>query len=494
MSDPCILAIDQGTTSTRAIVFTRDGAVVAQASQEFAQIYPQPGWVEHDPEVIWADVLSTARKALSDAQAQGRTVAAIGITNQRETTVVWERDTGRPIHNAIVWQDRRTAERCRQLDNDGAEALVTACTGLVLDPYFSATKIAWILDHVDGARARAARGELCFGTIDAFLIWRLTGGRAHLTDATNASRTSLFALERSAWDDELLDIFNVPKAMLPEVIDCAGALATTDADVLGTALPITGVAGDQQAAAVGQACFHAGDAKCTYGTGAFLILNTGGDLVPSQNRLLGTVAYRLDGVTTFALEGSILAAGATVQWLRDGLGVISRASDVEALAASVDDTGGVYLVPAFAGLGAPHWDADARGALIGLTRGTGRAEIARAALEAAAHQTADLTDAIAADGMTMGSLKVDGGMAANDWFVQHLADVLNVDVRRPANTQTTAWGAACLAGLGAGLFNSLDDIAATWTADRTFTPNMDAARRDAGRAGWRDAVQRVMSE
>jgi glycerol kinase len=491
--DPCILALDQGTTSSRALVFDRDGTVVALAQAEFPQIYPEPGWVEHDPEALWATTLATARQALAEAKAKGRTVAAVGVTNQRETTIVWERATGRAIHNAIVWQDRRTADRCRALKEAGHERLVAERAGLVLDPYFSATKIGWILDRVDGARARAERGELCFGTVDSFLIWRLTNGAVHVTDATNASRTSLFGLEASAWDDALLDLFDVPRPLLPGVVDCAGVVGTTDAGVLGAALPIAGIAGDQQAALLGQACLGPGEAKCTYGTGAFLVLNTGDALVRSQARLLGTVGYRLGGATTFALEGSVLSAGATVQWLRDGLGVIARSAEVEALAASVPSSGGVYLVPAFAGLGAPHWDADARAAIVGLTRGTGRAEIARAALEAAAHQTADLIDAMAADGARPARLKVDGGMTRNDAFMQTLADILDVEVLRPRNAEATAWGAAALAGLGIGIFSSLDEVGATWTADRTFTPAMPKAARVEAREGWRDAVARVLS-
>jgi glycerol kinase len=491
-ADPCILALDQGTTSSRALVFARDGTVVALAQQEFPQIYPEPGWVEHDPEALWTTTLATARQALAEAKAKNRRVAAVGVTNQRETTIVWERKTGRAIHNAIVWQDRRTADRCRALKDAGHEPLVTERAGLVLDPYFSATKIGWILDRVDGARALAARGELAFGTVDSFLIWRLTGGAVHATDATNASRTSLFGLQSSAWDDDLLALFDVPKALLPKVVDCAGVLGTTDPGVLGTALPIAGVAGDQQAALVGQACLAPGDAKCTYGTGAFLVLNTGETLVRSQARLLGTVGYRLGGKTTFALEGSVLSAGATVQWLRDGLGVIARSADIEPLAASVETTGGVYLVPAFAGLGAPHWDADARAAIVGLTRGSGKAEIARAALESAAHQTADLIDAVAADSPRLACLKVDGGMTRNDAFMQMLADILDVEVQRPKNPEATAWGAAALAGLGAGLFASLDEVAAAWAADKSFAPKMDEDARAAARAGWRRAVERVL--
>ncbi|MCW5723616.1 MAG: glycerol kinase GlpK [Maricaulaceae bacterium] len=492
--EPGLLAIDQGTTSTRAIMFAPDGAVIASAQEEFAQAYPKPGWVEHDPEVLWATALGTSRRALAAAKAKGVSAAAIGVTNQRETTIVWDRKTGAPIHNAIVWQDRRTADACRKLAEAGHEALVAERAGLVLDPYFSATKLAWILDHVPGARERAKRGELLFGTVDSWLIWRLTGGRVHATDATNASRTSLYGLQKGGWDNDLLALFGAPKEVLPEVRDSAGDFGVTDESVFGAAIPITGVAGDQQAAAIGQACFAPGEGKCTYGTGAFLLVNTGQTIVRSQARLLATVAWRLKGRDAFALEGSILAAGATVQWLRDGLGVIGRASDIEALAASVADSGGVYLVPAFAGLGAPWWDAEARGALVGLTRGTGRAEIARAALEAAAHQTADLAEAIAADGFALKRLKVDGGMAANTLFLQMLADLLGVEAVRPANAESTAWGAACLAGLGAGVFSSLDEIRDGWKADRAFAPAMDAARRAAARSGWRDAVSRAATQ
>jgi glycerol kinase len=490
--DPCLLAIDQGTTSSRAIVFTRAGEVVSLVQEEIPQIYPAPGWVEHDPEILWRTAVSTARKALDEARAKGRTIAALGLTNQRETTVVWERATGRPIHNAIVWQDRRTADQTEALRKAGYEPLVSEKTGLVLDPYFSASKLAWILDRVEGARARAARGELCFGTVDSFLIWRLTGGGRHVTDATNASRTSLYALGRGAWDEALLDLFRVPRSMLPEVVDSAGVVGTAAAGILGAVLPIAGIAGDQQAALVGQACFTAGDAKCTYGTGAFLVANTGKTLARSQSRLLGTIAYRLKGDTTFALEGSILVAGAAVQWLRDGLGLIKTAAETEDLARSVESTGGVFMVPAFTGLGAPYWKPDARAAIVGLSRGTGRAEIARAALEAAAHQTADLFDALEADGVRVGRLKVDGGMTTNAWLLQHLADILDVEVLRPRNAETTAWGAACLAGLGIGLFGSLDDIAKIWTAERMTRPALSSEARLAARLGWHDAVARVL--
>ena len=486
-----LLAIDQGTTSSRAIVFAPDGSVIASAQQEFAQIYPQPGWVEHDAEVIWATVTTTIRQAAAKAAKAGWVIRAAGVTNQRETAIVWDRKTGRPIHNAIVWQDRRTAGRCRDLRGGGNEGAIREKTGLVLDPYFSATKFAWILDAVDGARDRAARGELAFGTVDSFLIWRLTGGAVHATDATNASRTSLYDLKAARWDDDLLGLFDVPATGLPEVRDSAAGYGAVLDDILPGGVPICGVAGAQQAAAIGQACFHPGEAKSTYGTGAFLLLNTGDRMAASNNRLLSTVAYRLNGKSTFALEGSVLSAGATVQWLRDGLGLIGKASEIEALAASADPESGVYFVPAFTGLGAPWWDADARGAILGLTRGAGRAEIAMAALDSTAHQTGDLLDAMARDGVETKRLKVDGGMAANDRLLQRLADLTHVEVTRPVNTESTAWGAAFLAGLGSGLFASLEDGAALWRADRTVSPQMDADSRDRARRGWAEAVERV---
>lgn len=488
-----ILAIDQGTTSSRAIVFSRSGEVVALAQQEFAQIYPEPGWVEHDPEVIWATVIGAARKALKDARSKGWKPACIGITNQRETAIIWDRATGEPIHNAIVWQDRRTAGITRQLSEAGHEDLIRKKTGLVLDPYFSATKFAFILDAVDGARERAERGELAFGTVDSFLLWRLTGGNSHLTDASNASRTSLFDLKAGGWDHELCGLFNVPATGLPGVADNAADFGTSRKDAVGEELPITGMAGDQQAAAIGQACFKPGQVKSTYGTGAFLIMNTGEEMAVSENRLLSTIGWRLNGKTTFALEGSILSAGATVQWLRDGLGLFAKAEQIEALAASADPDSGVYLVPAFAGLGAPHWAANARGTLVGLTRGSGRAEIAQAALDAAAHQTADLLEAMARDGVPAAKLKVDGGMANNNRFLQRLSDFCDVPVVRPVNTETTAWGAAFLAGLGAGLFASLEEGRKLWRPDRAFEPAMDSDIRDAQRTGWQKAVNQTLT-
>jgi len=486
-----ILAIDQGTTSSRAVVFTDAYEVVAVAQREFQQIYPGPGWVEHDPEVIWATVRTTAREALAAAEKKGYRAEAAGITNQRETTLVWDRATGEPVHNAIVWQDRRTADTCAKLREAGHSDALRDKTGLVLDPYFSATKIAWILDHVDGARARAEAGELAFGTVDTWLIWRLTGGAVHATDATNASRTALYNIRTNDWDADLLDLFGVPASMLPDVRDSAGDFGTAGAAALGRDLPITGVAGDQQSAAIGQACLAPGEMKSTYGTGAFLLINTGAEPVLSKNQLLTTIAWRIGGETAYALEGSILSAGATVQWLRDGLGLIARASEIEALAASADPDSGVYLVPAFTGLGAPYWDPDARGAIVGLTRGSGRAEIARAALDSTAHQTCDLLDAIAADGVAATRLRVDGGMTANNALMQRLADLTGIEVVRPVQSEATAWGAAFLAGLGAGIYDSLEDGRRLWAQDRAFTPGLAEEARAADRAGWAAAVARV---
>ena len=486
-----ILAIDQGTTSSRAVVFTTDYQVVAVAQREFQQIYPRPGWVEHDPEVIWATVRATAREALAAAEKAGYRAETVGITNQRETTLVWDRATGEPLHNAIVWQDRRTADTCAALRSAGHAETLQARTGLVLDPYFSATKIAWVLDHMDGARARAEAGELAFGTVDSWLIWRLTGGAVHATDATNASRTALYNIRTNAWDGDLLALFGVPAAMLPEVRDSAGDFGTADKAALGRALPVTGVAGDQQSAAIGQACLAPGEMKSTYGTGAFLLINTGMEPVISKNQLLTTIAWRIGGETAYALEGSILSAGATVQWLRDGLGLIARASEIEALAASADADSGVYLVPAFTGLGAPYWDPDARGAIVGLTRGSGRAEIARATLDSTVHQTCDLLDAIAADGVAATRLRVDGGMTANNALMQRLADLTGLEVVRPVQSEATAWGAAFLAGLGAGLYDSLEDGRRLWAQDRAFAPALTAEAREADRTGWREAVERV---
>ena len=488
-----ILAIDQGTTSTRAIVFDQAGRPVASAQREFEQHYPQDGWVEHDALTIWRDTLELCREALGRAGLEAAAIAAIGITNQRETVVLWERASGKPVHRAIVWQDRRTADLCARLVADGHEALVTARTGLVIDPYFSATKLAWLLDQVPGARAAALRGELAFGTIDSFLLWHLTEGQVHASDASNAARTMIFDIHKQDWDDDLLRLLDIPRAVLPEVTDCSQHLGSTPAEMFGAPLPITGMAGDQQAATVGQACTQPGMVKSTYGTGCFALLNTGVTPVASENRLLTTIAYRIGGQTTYALEGSIFVAGAAVQWLRDGLKLIAHASDTEQLAAGIDSTKGVYLVPAFVGLGAPIWDPHARGTIVGLTRDTGIAEIVRATLEAVGYQTRDLMLAMTGD-MGVGdggtALRVDGGMVANNWVCQFLADILDVPVERPVVTETTALGAAYLAGLAVGLYPSLDALEEVWRCERRFEPKMDAARRDRLYAGWSDAVRR----
>jgi glycerol kinase len=493
MDDSALLAIDQGTSSSRAIAFSSTGELLGLEQQPFQQIYPHSGWVEHDPEVLWATVISTARTVLQRLQADRRTPLALGLTNQRETTIVWDRDSGRPLHNAIVWQDRRTAEHCRRLAAAGHEADLTLKTGLRLDPYFSATKLAWILDHVPGARSAARNGRIAFGTVDSYLIWRLTGGRAHLTDATNASRTALYDIHRGCWDADLCALFDVPMACLPQVQDSAGDYGTTDASILGQALPIRGVAGDQQAALIGQACIAPGDVKSTYGTGAFLVLNTGARVLQSSNRLLSTIAYRLGGQVTYALEGSILSAGSAIQWLRDGLGFFTRASEIESLARTVPDSGGVYLVPAFTGLGAPYWDPDARAAIVGLSRASGRAELARAAIDCVVYQTRDLLDAMAADGLQPASLKVDGGMAQNDLFLQRLADVIALPILRPRMGESTAFGAACLAALGHGLYHSLQDVARLWQPQGRYEPKLEAELRAREISGWRDAVARVRS-
>jgi len=492
--DPILLAIDQGTSSSRSIAFTARGSIAALDQHPFEQIYPASGWVEHDPEVIWATTISTTREVLKQLRANQQRVAAVGITNQRETTLLWDRRSGVPVYNAIVWQDRRTADQCRKLQEAGRESEVIEKTGLRLDPYFSATKLTWILDNVPGARAAAEAGHLAFGTVDTYLIWRLTRGRVHATDVSNASRTALFDIRKCCWDESLCELFRVPSNCLPEVRDSAADFGATDPDIFGEAMPIRGVAGDQQAALVGQACFAEGDVKSTYGTGAFLVLNTGSQLVRSQNRLLSTIAYRLKGETTYALEGSILSAGSTIQWLRDGLGIISRAPEIELLAQSVSDTGGVYLLPAFTGLGAPYWDPDARGAIVGLTRATGRGEIARAGLDSVVYQTRDLLDAMAADGIGPSQLKVDGGMAQNSFFLQRLADILAVPILRPKMAESTAFGAACLAGLGHGVYSSLQDIARLWQSDVRCEPELEAAAREREMNGWRAALKRVRSQ
>ncbi|MCC7426851.1 MAG: glycerol kinase GlpK [Alphaproteobacteria bacterium] len=490
-----ILAIDQGTTSSRAILFDEEGRPLATAQKALPQHFPADGWVEHDPLDIWNDTLAVCREALARGRATAADLAAIGITNQRETTLLWDRQSGAPVHRAIVWQDRRTAPACRRLDGKGAGPLIAERTGLLLDPYFSATKIAWLLDNVPGARARAEKGELAFGTVDSWLLWNLTGGAVHATDATNASRTMLFDIGSGAWDPQLLALFRLPAEILPEVKDCAAHFGESLAHLLGAAVPIRGIAGDQQAALVGQACLKPGMVKSTYGTGCFALAHMGGRPVASRNRLLGTIAYQLDGERSYALEGAIFNAGTAVQWLRDGLGLIVRAAETEALALSVADSGGVYLVPAFTGLGAPWWDANARGAILGITRDTSRAQIVRAALEAQAYQTRDLLDAMAQDsGRRLAALRVDGGLVANDFVCQMIADICEVAVERPAVTETTALGAAMLAGLGSGLLPSLDRHAARWRAEHRFEPAMPADRRESLLAGWRTAVRRVLSD
>jgi len=490
--DALVLALDQGTTSSRAILFDREGRVRGVAQREFAQHFPQPGWVEHDAVAIWDTQLAVAREVLAATGTPAARVAAVGITNQRETTVLWDRATGEPLAPAIVWQDRRTVPRCDELRAAGLADDIRHRTGLEIDAYFSGTKLAWLLDHVPGARARAERGELAFGTIDSWLIFRLTGGRVHATDASNASRTMLFNLHTGDWDPALLAHLRVPAAVLPRVVASSGVIGHTDPACLGAALPIAGVAGDQQAALVGQACFAQGMAKNTYGTGCFMLMNAGAVPVPSTHRLLTTVGWRRGDAVTHCLEGSVFMAGATVQWLRDGLQIIRSAAEVEALAASVDDTGDVYLVPAFAGLGAPHWDGHARAALLGMTRGTGRAHIARAALEAIALQSAEVFAAMSADaGIALRELRVDGGASANNLLMQLQADVLGVPVVRPRVTETTALGAAYLAGLATGVWRDEAEIAALWQVDRRFEPTWSAERRAAKRLRWCEAVDRA---
>lgn len=490
-----VLAIDQGTTSTRAIVFDNQAHPVASSQTELAQHYPESGWVEHDPEEIWASVLDVARDAITRAGLEACDIAAIGIANQRETTLIWDRRTGEPIHRAIVWQDRRTAGRCAELKSAGLEDEVRQRTGLLLDPYFSASKIGWILDAVPDARRRAEAGELAFGTIDSFILWRLTGGMTHATDATNASRTLLFNIHSQAWDDDLLAMFDVPRSVLPEVRDNCCHFGDVCEHLLGSAIPVYGMAGDQQAALIGQACFEPGMIKATYGTGCFMLLNTGSIAVNSRARLLTTTAYRLSGVPTYALEGSIFIAGAAIKWLRDKMGLIVHASDTSSMATEVEDGHGVYVVPAFVGLGAPHWRPDAKGLIYGLTLDTSAAHIARASLEAVAYQTLDLADAMTNEGAAApSSLRIDGGMSANDWLCQFLADVLRTPVERPLNVETTALGAAFLAGMGVGLWRDQQDFAAIWNGGRTFKPNMTADAREAAVRGWRSAVARTLVE
>ena len=492
MAGKILLAIDQGTTSTRAMGFDTQGRPRKVARQEFPQHYPQPGWVEHDVEDIWRDTQATLRQV---AEEDKGAIQAIGITNQRETVVVWDRETGEAIHKAIVWQDRRTAKFCAELKKQGYEKMVRKKTGLLLDPYFSGTKLKWLLDNVKGARKRADKGELAFGTIDSFLLWRLTGGKVHATDASNASRTLLYDIHKRQWDADLLQMLDIPENLLPEVKDNSTIFGETEKSLLGKAVPIGGMAGDQQAAIVGQACFKPGDAKSTYGTGCFMLLNTGSEAPTSKNGLLTTIAYSIGGKTTYALEGSIFVAGAAVKWLRDGLGLIHRASDTNDLAARLDGNHGVYMVPAFVGLGAPHWDPDARATITGLTFDATGAHIARAALESVAYQTADLVDAMVADGAhNARTIRVDGGMAANDWFCQFLANMLGAKVERPANIETTVAGAAFLAGLAVGVWDELEDVAAAWKEDRIFEPAMKKGQRKALRAGWQDALARSGSK
>lgn len=488
-----VLALDQGTTSSRAILFDRGGNIRAIAQQEITQHYPQPGWVEHDADEIWASQLAVARAVLRDNAIRPEQLAAVGITNQRETTVLWDRVTGQPLHRAIVWQDRRTAAICDELNAAGHAALFAERTGLVLDAYFSGTKLKWLLDHIPGARSRAERGELAFGTVDSWLAWHLSGGQAHVTDPSNAARTLLFDIHRRCWDDELLALLDIPPRLLPRIVDSSGPIAALDPRWLGCAVPLAGIAGDQQAATFGQACLEHGMAKNTYGTGCFLLMNTGDQPMTSRHRLLSTVGWQRRERTTYLLEGSVFMGGATVQWLRDGLGLISSSAEVEALAASVPDNGGVYLVPAHAGLGAPHWDPQARGALFGLTRGSTKAHIARAALEAIAFQSADLLAAMEKDaGHPLSELRVDGGAARNDLLMQFQADLLGVPVVRPRVTETTALGAAYLAGLAVGFWQDEAELAALWQAERRFAPNMPETRRAALFGEWHRAVERAL--
>ncbi len=488
------MAIDQGTTSSRTIVFDAAMQVAASAQEEFTQHFPQSGWVEHDPQDLWQTVVRTAQSAMAQAGADARDIAAIGITNQRETTIIWDKATGQPIHNAIVWQDRRTASICEVLKSASVEPMITHKTGLLLDPYFSGTKVGWLLDNINGARARAEAGELLFGTVDCYLIWRLTGGKVHATDATNAARTLIYNIRDGHWDEDICALLNIPMNMLPEVRDCDADFGQTTPDLFGAPIKIRGVAGDQQAATVGQACFKPGMMKSTYGTGCFALMNTGQTLVTSQNRLLGTIAYQLSGVTTYALEGSIFIAGAAVQWLRDGLGIIKDAAETQALAQAADTGQDVVMVPAFTGLGAPYWNAECRGAVFGLTRNTGPAELAKAALESVGYQTRDLLEAMQADwGAPTGSavLRVDGGMTASDWTMQFLSDILGAQVDRPPILETTALGVAWIAGMNAGIYPQQDEFARGWALERRFEPAMPANIRTAKYASWKRAIKAV---
>ncbi len=493
MSGKYLLAIDQGTSSSRTVIYDHEMRVVASAQQEFPQHYPQPGWVEHDPEDIWASVQSVTRKAMSAADATAADISGIGITNQRETTLIWDRKSGHCVHNAIVWQDRRTAAQCETLKDQGVEESLISKTGLRLDPYFSATKIAWILDNVAGAREKADKGELAFGTIDSFLLWRLSGGQVHATDASNASRTLLFNIHSQDWDDELLALFNVPRSLLGDVHDCASDFGRTDSETLGGEIAVLGIAGDQQAALIGQAGFDQGMTKSTFGTGCFVIANTGARAVTSRNKLLTTVASRLDGKVSYGLEGSVFVAGSAIQWLRDSLKIVDSANATEAIARATGVVDDVYVVPAFAGLGAPYWDPHARAAILGLTRGSGRNEIITATLQAVGFQTRDLVDAMSDDGIVPSVIRVDGGMAMNDWFLQFLADILDIPVERPQNIESTVLGAAYLAALQGGIIHSIDELSRLWRSDEVFEPSMPAERRDALFDGWRLAVARVRS-
>jgi len=489
-----LLAIDQGTTSSRAILFSAQGEQVGVAQQEFHQHFPEDGWVEHDPEDIWNSSIDVCRAVLAEQGVSASDIAGIGITNQRETTIVWDRHTGEPVYRAIVWQDRRTADFCEELKEEGLEPWFTEKTGLLLDPYFSGTKVKWILDHVDGARERAKKGDLLFGTVDTFLLWRLTGGQSHKTDATNASRTLLFNIHTQSWDEELLARLNIPAEMLPEVEDCSADFGVTESGIFGGSIPVLGIAGDQQAALIGQGCFETGMIKSTYGTGCFVIMNTGSEAITSRNKLLTTVAYRIDGEVTYGLEGSIFIAGAAVQWLRDGLKLIASASESEAIASGHPTSHGVYLVPAFTGLGAPYWDPNARGAILGLTRDSGIGDIVTATLQSVCFQTQDLLSAMQHDGAVPTILRVDGGMVENNWVVQHLADILQLPVDRPQVIETTALGVAYLAGLKAGVFSNTGELGKQWRLELRFEPEMASETAHKLYHGWQDAVNRVKTQ
>lgn len=489
-----IISIDQGTTSSRAILFAEDGKLLAQRSAELTQYFPSDGWVEHNPEEIWQTTLEVTSAVMREAHLRGSMPMAIGITNQRETAIIWDRVTGEPIHNAIVWQDRRTANVCEAMRNGGKETMVADKTGLLLDPYFTATKLCWILDNIENARDRANNSELCFGTVDSFLIWRLTNGKMHVTDATNASRTCLYNIHNNDWDEELLSLFDVPRSGLPTVMDCASEFGNCHESLFGTPIPIRGVAGDQQAAAIGQGCFTKGALKSTYGTGCFVIINTGDEPVVSKHKLLTTIGYRLNGRTTYSLEGSIFVSGAIVQWLRDGMKLIDSANETEAIAASQESNNGVYMVPAFTGLGAPHWNPKARGAIFGITRDTSPADFVRAALESVAYQTNELFEAISNDGIPVSAVRVDGGMATNDWLMQFIADIIDIPIERPIVSETTALGAAMLALMQCDPSITLDDLAARWQCDTTFSPAINKALRQDLIAGWNIAMKRTLTE